>query len=43
MWNTPSLFWAALLVPVRIPPIGQIEPFNYLLYLKSFDCVQTNH
>ena len=29
-------------VPVRVPSMVQIELFNHLLYLKTFNCVQTN-
>ena len=40
MWNTPSfpllpgLLIPGVVVPVRVPSMGQIEIFNHLLYLK---------
>ena len=37
----PGLFWAGVVVPVRVPSMGQIELFNHLQYLKSL-FVQTN-
>ena len=33
--------WLSVVVPVRVPSMGQIELFNHLLYLKPFKCVQT--
>ena len=40
--STVSADWAVVVVPVRIPVLGQTEIFKYFLYLKPFDCVQTN-
>ena len=48
MWSTPSLpllpgpLWLKMVIPVRAPSTGQIEIFNCLVYLKLFNCVQTN-
>ena len=48
MWNTSSLpFFSSpprsrIAVPVRFLSMGQIECFNYLLYLKPFNFLQTN-
>ena len=45
MWITPSLpllLQPGMLVPVRVPSMGQIELFNHLLYLNPFNCVQIN-
>ena len=45
MWSTPSLFPGSLcprvVIPVRVPSMGQIEVFKHLLYLKPFNCMQT--
>ena len=47
-WSTlslpllPASFWSRVIVSATVPPIGQIELFNHLLYLKPFNCVQTN-
>ena len=47
MWSTPSLAllpgptWHWVVIPVRVPSVGQIEQFNHLLYLKSSNCGQT--
>ena len=40
--TTPAGKDTGVVVPVRVPSIGQIELFNRLLYLKQFNCVQTN-
>ena len=32
-----------VVVPVKVPSVGQIDQFNYLLYLKLFNCMQTNY
>ena len=48
IWSTSSLpilpgpLWSGELLSVRIPSIAKIELFNHLLYLKPFNCVQTN-
>ena len=48
MWSTCSLLllsfplWLDVVIPVRAWSTGQIELFNHLLYLKPFNCVQTN-
>ena len=48
MWSGPSVpllpdpHGPRVVVPVQVPSMGQIELFNYLLYLKPFNCVQTN-
>ena len=48
MWSTPSLplllgpLWPWVVVPVRVLSKGQIDQLNYLLYMKPFNCVQTN-
>ena len=36
------LFLIPIEVPVGVPTMGQIEIFNHFLYLKQFNCVQTN-
>ena len=43
-WNTSSLYSSVYTDPkwLRSPSMSQIELFNHLLYLKSFDCMQTN-
>ena len=39
----PGPLWSEVVVPVRVWSMGQIELFiNHLLYLKSFNWVQTN-
>ena len=49
VWSIPSLpLHLALLcprvvVPVKMPSIGQIKLFNHLLFLKPFNKVQTNN
>ena len=49
MKNTSSLplhigqLWSRVVVPVRVLAMGQIEQFKHLLYLKPFNCVQTNN
>ena len=48
MWSAFSLpllpdpLWFKVVVPVRVPSMGQLELFHHLLYLKSFNYVQTN-
>ena len=48
MWSIPSLLllphllWPGVVVPVRVPSMGEIEIFNHFLYLKPFNEVQTN-
>ena len=48
MWSTPSLpllpcpHRSGVVVPVRVSSMGQIERFDYSLYLKPFKFVQTN-
>ena len=48
MWTTSSLLllqdqlWLGVVVPVRDRSMGQIEIFNHFLYMKLFNCVQTN-
>ena len=48
MWSTSSLtlllgpLRASMAVPIKVSSMGQIELFNHLLYLKLFNCVQTN-
>ena len=48
MWSTLSLpllpgpLSPWVVVFVKVPSMGQIELFNHLLYLKPFNCVQTN-
>ena len=48
MWSAPSLpllpgpFWLGVAGPVMVLSMDQIELFNYLLYLKPFNCVQIN-
>ena len=37
MWNIPSLK-PGVVIPVRVPSMGQIELFNHLQYLKPFNC-----
>ena len=47
MWKAPSLpllpgsLWFEVAVPVMFPSMCQIGVFNHLLYLKSFNFVQT--
>ena len=36
----PGPLWSRVVVPVRVPFMGQIELFNNLLYLKPFVCKQ---
>ena len=41
-FSLPSLlgpFWRGVVVPIKVP---SMELFNHLLYLKPFNCVQTN-
>ena len=48
MWSTPLLpllscpLWPEVIVPVRVLFMAQGEIFNHLLFLKPFNCVQTN-
>ena len=48
MWRTSSLSLVpgplrlGVVVSVRVPSVCQRLQFNYLLYLKAFNCVQTN-
>ena len=48
MWSTPLLpltsgsLWSEVVIPVRVPSMGQMEISNHFLYLQSFKCVQTN-
>ena len=48
MWSTPSLsllpdpLLPKVVVPGRVPSVGQVELFNHLLYLKPFNFAQTN-
>ena len=48
MWSTHSLplllgpLWPEMVVPIRVLSMGLTELFNDLLYLKLFNCVQTN-
>ena len=49
MWSTPSLpllpgpLWPRVAVPVRFLSMSQIELFNHLLYLKTFNCAPTHN
>ena len=48
MWSTPSLplfsgpLWPGVVALVCVLSMDQIELFNLLLYLKPFNCMQTN-
>ena len=48
MGSTPSLpllpspLWPGVAVTVRVPSIAKIKRFNHSLYMKPFNCVQTN-
>ena len=35
--------WPGVVVRVKVPCMGQIELFNHFLYLKPFNCMQTNN
>ena len=49
MWSTPSLplllvqLWPRVVVPTRVPSMGQIEICNNFLNLKPFHCMQTKN
>ena len=48
MWSTSLLpllrspLWPEWVVHIRVPFMGQTEIFNHFLYLKPFNCMQTN-
>ena len=48
MWSAHSLpllvgpLRTRVVIPVKVPSMGQMEMFNRLQVLKPFNCVQTN-